>query len=118
MRPTTRAPRDGGMVTVEAALAVPALLLVLVLAMGVVTTVAAQLQLVDAARQAARLAARGEPARVVERAGEAAGPRGTTVTLRRRDETVEVTVSATARVLGRLPGIRLRARAVAVSEEP
>jgi len=109
---------DHGMVTVEAAVALPALLLVLALAVGVISTVGAQLRLVDAARQAARLAARGEPADVVAEVGERAGPRGTTVTIRRDGSRLTVTTRATTRPLGLLPGIGLQAKAVAESEAP
>jgi len=109
---------DDGMVTVEAAVVLPALLAVLALAVGAVMTVGAQLQLVDAARQAARLAARGEPADVVEEVGERAGPRGTTVAVRRDGSTLTVTAKATTKPLGLLPGIGLQAKAVAESEAP
>lgn len=106
------------MVTVETAILLPALLMVLALAVGALTTVGAQLQLVDAARQSARLAARGESTDVVEEVGERAGPRGTRVTLRRDGSTLTVTAKATTKPLGLLPGIALQAKAVAESEGP
>ena len=53
---------DGGSVTAEAALALPAVVLVLATVVGVGRVVTAQIQCVDGARAAARLAARGEPA--------------------------------------------------------
>lgn len=117
MRVRTRS-TDDGMVTVEAAVVLPALLVVLALALAAVMTVGAQLQLVDAARQAARFAARGEPTATVEAVGERAGPRGTTVTVRRHGSRLTVTAKATTKPLGLLPGIGLQATAVAESEEP
>lgn len=54
---------DAGAVTVEAALALCALTIFLVLTMGTLTAVAQSLRCADAARELARLAARGEPDR-------------------------------------------------------
>jgi hypothetical protein len=54
---------DHGAVTVEAALALCALALVTALAIGSIATVAASVRCTDAARELARLAARGEPER-------------------------------------------------------
>jgi len=53
------------MVTAELALAVPALLLVLSICVGVVLVVAARVRCIDAAAVAARLAARGEASETV-----------------------------------------------------
>ena len=52
--------RDAGMVTAETAVVLPVLLLVLAGAVAAVTVVGAQLRCVDAAREGARAAARGE----------------------------------------------------------
>lgn len=100
---------DRGGVTVEAAVAVCGLVAVLVLGIAAVMAVIGQLRCTDAAREAARLVARGDAAR----AGgvvEAIAPEGARWTLRREADTasVEVTVS-------RL-GVELRARAYAVVE--
>src|SRR5688500_19315552 len=62
--------RDAGMVTAETAVVLPVLLLVLVCAVAAVTVVGAQLRCVDAAREGARAAARGETSGV---GGELAG---------------------------------------------
>lgn len=54
---------DRGSVTVEAAVAIGTLVLVASVAIGAVATVIASVRCVDAARELARLAARGEPDR-------------------------------------------------------
>ena len=59
----------------EAALAVAALVAVLVLCIGALATVGAQIRCIDAAREAARLAARGDGPSV-EAAVRAVGPHG------------------------------------------
>ena len=69
---------DRGAVTVEAALALCSLVIVLALALAAVYAVAAQLRCVDAAREAARLTARGEQARAEQLAKKIA-PRGAAV---------------------------------------
>ncbi|MDM4141072.1 TadE family type IV pilus minor pilin, partial [Mycobacterium sp. FLAC0960] len=51
---------DAGTSTVEAALGIAALVVVLVLCLAGVTAVSMQVRCVDAAREAARLAARGD----------------------------------------------------------
>ena len=111
---------DRGSVTAEAALVLPVLLVVLAAAVGVLACVAAQLQCVDAARVAARQAARGEaPAEVLE-AGRRVAPAGARFSLRSDGDTVEVVVSAELRpfdgALSGLPSAAVRARAVAPLE--
>lgn len=109
--------RDDGMVTAETAVVLPALVLVLALCLGVLSTVGAQLQLVDAARESARLAARGEDADVVQEAARRAGPAGTTVQVSRKGQLLQVTARARTRPLGLLPSFSLTARAVTESEQ-
>lgn len=105
---------DSGAVTVEAALALCSLVVVLALVLGAVSAVAAQLRCIDAAREAARLTARGERDRAEELARRIA-PRGAmvAVTVRGDDITARVSVNP---VVGLLPGIEVRAEAVAVLE--
>ncbi|MGQ0841581.1 TadE family type IV pilus minor pilin [Actinokineospora sp.] len=105
---------DRGAVTVEAAIALCGLTLVLALAIGGLSAVVDQIRCVDAAREAARLVARGEPDRAHVVAGEIA-PRGAEIRIRRTGDTVSVEVSAVP-VGGLLPGVRLRADAHAVAE--
>ena len=105
---------DRGTVTVEAALALCSLVVVLALVLGAVSAVAAQLRCVDAAREAARLTARGERDRAEELARRIA-PRGAAVTVAIAGDEVTAGVSANP-VAGLLPGIEVRAEAAAVLE--
>lgn len=100
---------DRGGVTVEAAVAVCGLVAVLALGVAAVMAVVGQLRCTDAAREAARLVARGDGARV-EGVVEAIAPGGARWTVRREGDTASVEVGVT-----RL-GVELRARAYAVLE--
>jgi Flp pilus assembly protein TadG len=103
------------MVTAETAVVLPVLLLVLAGAVAAVTVVAAQLRCVDAAREGARAAARGEAAAlVVDLAGRAA-PDGAGTTVAENGTSVAVTVTAEVAPLGPLP-LRLRISATAVAQ--
>lgn len=110
------ADRDGdrGTVTVEAALALCSLVVVLALMIAAVSAVAAQLRCVDAAREAARLTARGEQDRAEDLAARIA-PRGAMVQVTVRGDEVTARVSADP-VAGLLPGIEVGAEAAAVLE--
>ncbi|WP_317492948.1 TadE family type IV pilus minor pilin [Haloechinothrix sp. LS1_15] len=105
---------DRGAVTVEAAIAVLVLVAVLVVTVAGIAAVTDQLRCTDAAREAARLVARGEPERV-DRAVSRIAPSGA-----RWDVDVaagEVTVTVTApSVGGLLPGVNVTAEAFAVIE--
>ncbi|MBV8995104.1 MAG: pilus assembly protein [Pseudonocardiales bacterium] len=105
---------DRGAVTVEAALALCSLVTVLALALAAVSAVAAQLRCVDAAREAARLTARGEQDRAEQLAHRIA-PRGATVVVTVHGDEVLAQVSANP-VAGLLPAINVRAEAAAVME--
>jgi Flp pilus assembly protein TadG len=109
--------RESGYATAEAAMALPALLVVLALAVGVVSCVGAQLRCVDAAREAARVAARGDSDALARRAGTEVAPRGSRVQITHRGARVEVRV-ATEVHLRRLPGVHVRALAAAEVEGP
>jgi Flp pilus assembly protein TadG len=91
------------MVTAETAVVLPVLVFVLAGAVAAVIVVGAQLRCVDAAREAARAAARGEPAAVVTQVATGAAPDGAVTDLGGGDETVRVTVSATVSPLAPLP---------------
>ncbi|WP_309110332.1 TadE family type IV pilus minor pilin [Saccharothrix sp.] len=100
---------DRGAATVEAALAVCGLVAVLVLGIEAVVTVVAQIRCTDAAREAARLVARGEDGR----AGavvSAIAPAGAVLVVRKEGDTASVEVSAERRLLD------VRASAFAVVE--
>ncbi len=105
---------DRGSVTVEAALALCSLVAVLGLVLAAVSAVAAQLRCVDAAREAARLTARGEPARAEDIARRIA-PRGAVVAVTVRGDEVTARVSANP-AAGLLPGVDVGAEAAAVLE--
>lgn len=103
---------DRGAVTVEAALALCSLVVFLALAVGAVAAVAASIRCVDAARELARFAARGEPDRGHAVARELA-PDGAQLQLVQSGDTV--TSEVTADLLPPLP-IRVGGRAVAAVE--
>jgi hypothetical protein len=109
-----RSPADRGGVTVEAAIAVCGLLVVLVLGACGITAVIGQLRCTDAAREAARLVARGERDRA-EAAVRSVAPAGARVVVHPEGDAVRVEVSAEP-ALGLLPGVHLRAQAFAVLE--
>ncbi|WP_238412677.1 TadE family type IV pilus minor pilin [Saccharothrix deserti] len=100
---------DRGAVTVEAALAVCGLVVVLALGVTAVMAVVGQLRCTDAAREAARLVARGDDARA-DGVVEAIAPEGARWAVHREGDTAWVEVSAS-----RL-GVELKARAYAVLE--
>ena len=108
------------MVTAEAAMVLPVLLLVTAALAWVVALGVAQVRLVDAAREAARLAARGEPPTHVQQDALAAAPEGARVQVRRDGDTwvAEVTVQAGTDLplVGSLPAVGLSARAVSAAE--
>jgi Flp pilus assembly protein TadG len=108
--------RDEGFATAEAAVVLPALVLVLVLAIGVVVSVGAQLRCVDAARVGARAAARGDSDAAIRSATAAVAPRGAVVTVRRAGTTVQVVVRARVLGTGVLPAVPVDASATAERE--
>lgn len=86
------------MVTAELAATMPALIFVLLIAVNAVMIGINQVRCVDAARVAARAAARGDSAGAVQRVGIRAGPAGSSVHVAVGGDEVTVTVSA------RVPG--------------
>jgi hypothetical protein len=113
-RAAARGPVDRGAVTVEAALALCSLVMVLALSLAAVAAVSAQLRCIDAAREAARLAARGEQERG-EQAARRLAPSGAGVRIAVRGDEVSVVVTAEP-VGGLLPGVDVTAEAFAVLE--
>ena len=108
--------RDGGMATAELAVVLPALVLVIAAGLTMVSVVLAQVRCVDAAREAARAAARGESADVVRSAAVRAAA-AASVEVGSAGEEVRVTVSARAGGLGvLLPAFHVSASAVALRE--
>jgi hypothetical protein len=103
---------DRGAVTVEAALALCSLVLFLALAVGAITAVGASIRCADAARELARLGARGEPDRGHQVAIRLA-PAGAVVSLSYEGDLLVAEVSAA--VLKPLP-LQVGGRAVAAIE--
>ena len=103
---------DAGAVTVESALALCALTVFLVLALGALVAVAQTMRCADAARELARLAARGEPDRGRAVAGRLA-PSGARLELTQDGDTVTALVSL--QLVSPLP-LTLNGRAVAALE--
>jgi hypothetical protein len=81
---------------------------VLLLCVAGLTAVATQVRCIDAAREAARLAARGDDA-----AARSIAPAGAVLHLRRDGEVVVARVTATAALL---PGLTIAAEAVSAVE--
>jgi hypothetical protein len=103
------------MVTAETAIVLPVLLLVLAGAVAAVTVVGAQMRCVDAAREAARAAARGEPLDVVHTIVSRTAPSGAGLVIADDGDQVQVVVSARVAPLGPLP-LRVQVRATAVAQ--
>lgn len=75
--------RDGGMVSAELAVAIPAVLLVLACCLAGLAAAIDQIRCVDAARVAGRAAARGESADTIRSLALQAAPAGATVAVER-----------------------------------
>jgi len=103
---------DRGAVTVEAALALCSLSVFLAVAVGAIAAAGGSIRCVDAARELARLAARGEADRGRAVASQLA-PSGARLALRAEGDLVVAEVSAD--VLHPLP-VRIGSRAVAALE--
>ncbi len=93
-------------------MAIAALVVVLVSCGAGLTAMAMQVRCIDAAREAARLAARGDQAAAVT-AARVVGPAGATLELRPDGDFVVATVRGRSRLL---PGVVISAGAVAATE--
>lgn len=82
------------MVTAEAAVVLPVLVLVLAAALAAVSVVTAQMRCTDAAREGARAAARGESDAAVRQIAASSAPQGSEVSVFRDRETATVQVRA------------------------
>lgn len=96
--PCHRGRSESGMVTAEFAVALPAVIIVLALALGALAAATDQLRCVDAARVGARAAARGDTQVSIQQVARRAAPQGSSVSVR-GDRTVTVTVTAPSRAL-------------------
>jgi hypothetical protein len=112
--PANNARTDAGSVTVEAAMALAVLAVVLLACVAGVACVIAQVRCVDAAREAARLAGRGDAAGAAA-AVAALAPEGAALSVGGSGELVKATVTVSA-AGGLLPGVTIRATATAARE--
>ncbi|MFE9246960.1 TadE family type IV pilus minor pilin [Nocardiopsis sp. NPDC006938] len=109
----------GGSVTMEAAMLLPTLMLVLAVALGAVAAAEARLSCADAARIGARALARGETSDRARALALSAAPDGARVELTEGDGTARVTVRAELRIGPlRAPPLGVRAEAAVPLEEP
>lgn len=110
---------EAGAVTAEAALVLGLLVVVTAGLVWLVSLTLVQGRVQDAAREAARASARGETDEQARQLAGRVAPTGSRIELRRAAGSVEVVVATELRplgVLGGLPTIAVRARAVAADE--
>jgi antitoxin (DNA-binding transcriptional repressor) of toxin-antitoxin stability system len=109
----SRCSSDRGAVSVEAAIAICGVIVMLALGLSAIGAVVAAMRATDAAAAVARLVARGDRARA-EEAAKQLGPDGAAVSIRVDGDEVSVTVSAKPVAL--LLGLRPEGTAYAVLE--
>ena len=103
------------MVTAELAAALPVLVLLILAGLSAVRVVDARVRCLDAAREIARAAARGDGPAAAQ--GRADAPAGASVSVARSGDEVRVTVIALVHPLGPdLPAVTVRESAVAATE--
>lgn len=111
---------DTGAVTAEAAMLLPVLVAFALGLVWVLAVAVAQVRVVDAAREAARSAARGDSDSVAIAKGRRVAPPGARFSVARRDGRVDVTVSDEVHGPGGLfthvPGLEVTSHAVAEQE--
>ena len=116
----SRARTQRGAATAEAVVVLP---VVVAVALGLVWVIAlgvAQVRVVDGAREAARVAARGERPGAAQAAARRVAPQGAEVHISRTDDVVvalvAVEVSGPGGLFAALPGVTVSSRAAAVVE--
>ncbi|GHF74859.1 Flp pilus assembly protein TadG [Amycolatopsis bartoniae] len=114
MTPPARAESDRGAVTVEAAIGLGVLAIMFSLVLAGVFMASWQLRCVDAAQEAARLAARGDQAGA-DQAVDSLAPPGARLAIQTSGEQITTDVTASPPG-GLLPGITLRGHAYALVE--
>jgi Flp pilus assembly protein TadG len=107
-----------GSITAETAAMLPALMIVLAAALWAIQAVSTQLECVDAARAAARAAARGEPLDQVRDVARSATRPNAHVKIDRDAETTNVEIAVDVRPAwgSSLPAVRVSASAAAATE--
>lgn len=116
-----RDPGDSGAVTAELALGIPLLLALTVALVWMLAVGTAQVRVIDASREAARVVARGDSADAAEAVALRIAPDGARVRISTTDGQVSVTTSARVAapggLLAALPGVTVSDEAVATAEE-
>jgi Flp pilus assembly protein TadG len=107
--------REHGMVTAELAACLPVLVLVLAVAVSAVSVAGVRVRAQDAAREAARAAARGDPAQA-RRLAQHAAPGATVDITTRGNEVVAVARVTVHPLAGWLPSLTVSELAVAAVE--
>ncbi len=122
MRRRLRGEAERGAVTAELALGLPLLLAVTTGLVWLLAAGAAQIRVLDGARETARALARGDAEDSAVRRGAEVAGKGSRVSVVRRAGEVKVTLTrpfdGPGGVLEVLPAVELRAVAVAASEDP
>lgn len=122
MRERGRRSGERGVVTAELALVLPVLVAMTIGLVWLLSLGAAQLRVIDAARETARAVARGDELTAAVAAGERVAPDGGRVAVTSDGTAGDIVVEASARIDGPgglfawLPGVTIRAEAVAVAE--
>ncbi|MGH3423906.1 MAG: TadE family type IV pilus minor pilin [Nocardioidaceae bacterium] len=113
---------EDGMVTAETAVVLPFLVAVALVLVWVVSLGIAQVHLVDASREAARMSARGDDASKVRSTAEKMAPEGARIRIERQGSATTVRISLeeglSMPLLDRIPPVRLHAEAVSANEGP
>jgi hypothetical protein len=113
---------DTGAVTAETVMVLPLLAAVALALVWLLGLAGTHVRVVDAAREAARAAARDEPPAVVAGLGRRVAPAGAEIAVRDAGDEVVVDVDAEVRpaagLLAFLPPVHVGARAVAAKEQP
>lgn len=108
---------ENGYVTAETALALPSLLIVFCSLLLIVVAAGDRIRCADAAWEAARLTARGEPAEQVEEQVRGWAPAGADISLVPERDAIRATVSVRLGLPGaRLPAIRVSSTALVACE--
>jgi Flp pilus assembly protein TadG len=106
--------RDRGMFTAEFAAGLPALIVLLFFGVGLVAAISTRMQCLDAAREGALAAARGDSGNA---AAARVGPPGSRIGISESGDSVTATVSARIRMFGgSLPVVTINETAVAARE--
>jgi Flp pilus assembly protein TadG len=120
---TARLPRrfdEGGAVSAEAAVVLPLLVALALSLVWLVSLAVTQVRVVDAAREAARSAARGESDALAVSAGNRVAPAGASIQVSRSGDEVQARVSSEVHgpggLLAFLPPVEVTSTAVAAQE--